>query len=106
MSESIERAALVEIVDTAASEGCAASTREKLLAVAETTGAVAVGWFHCDGIGCPTRQARRRSQPFQTAFDRAMAERFGRAWDDGARQPFEPFVVTVTDAVRWEGKQP
>lgn len=75
---------------------CADSTKEKLFAVAEMTDAVAVGWWHCDGVSCPARQARRKNQAFQTGFDRAMAERFGRDWDEeNTLGPFEPFVVVV-----------
>ena len=98
MAETIDRATFIEIVREAASAGCAVSTRGKLLSIAETAPAVAVGWFHCDGVQCPASQARRRNQSFQTAFDRAMALRFGRAWDDDGHRPFEPFVVTVIDA--------
>lgn len=93
--ESIPRSELVRIVDEA-SAGITESTRAKLRAVAETTDALAVGWFHCDGARCPARQAGRHNQEFQTAFDRAMAERFGRDWNEGFEQtPFEPFVVRV-----------
>jgi hypothetical protein len=94
-TETIARGDLIDIVD-AATYGLTASTRAKLLAVAQTTEAVAVGWFHCNGVTCPARQARRRNQDFQTAFDRRMAARFGREWDDEAiPSPFEPFVVRV-----------
>lgn len=102
MSEMITRADLVEIVDRATAEGCAMSTREKLLDVARTTDAVAVGWFFCGTVDCPARQARRRNQSFQTAFDHAMAERFGRGWNQEAQQPFKPFVVRVEDAIPFE----
>ena len=95
VAETIERSELVAIID-AASEGCAESTRAKLRHVAETTDAVAAGWFHCNGVGCPGSQAKRRNQSFQEAFDRAMGERFGRKWNDNAIfHPFEPFVVKV-----------
>lgn len=94
MAEIIDRDELIRMVDVA-SEGITESTRVKLLAVAETAGAVAVGWFHCDGVRCPARQAGRRNQAFQTRFDEAMAARFGREWDHEARLPFEPFVVAV-----------
>lgn len=73
----ITRDELVEVIARAA-EGITASTRAKLLKVAETTDAVAVGWWHCDGVSCPMRQASRRNQAFMTAYDKAMAERFGR----------------------------
>ncbi len=86
----IERADLVRIVDEASAQGCAQSTRTKLLGVAETTQAVAVGWFHCDGVGCPARQARRQNQAFQQAFDNAMAAHLGRKLD-----PCDPFVVHI-----------
>jgi hypothetical protein len=71
------------------------STRAKLLAVAERTDAVAVGWFHCDGVRCPARQAGRHNQKFQTAFDQAMCARFGREWprDDDLTAP--AFVVRI-----------
>lgn len=94
MAENIERDELIRIVDDA-STGITASTREKLFAVAETAEAVAVGWFHCDGVKCPASQAHRRNQAFQTKFDEAMAARFGREWDHEAMHPFEPFVVSV-----------
>lgn len=91
----IERSELVRIVDEA-SRGITASTREKLLAVAETTPAVTAGWFHCEGVGCPIRQAGRRSnQKFQTAYDFAMAQRFEI---DPVDMAVEPFVVWVRDA--------
>lgn len=83
----IERTELVRVVDRA-SQGITESTRAKLRAVAESTDAVAVGWFHCEGVTCPARQAGRHNQRFQEAFDLAMAERYG--------QPVEsPFVVYV-----------
>ncbi len=97
-SPTITRVALIEVVDRAA-QGLTPSTREKLVGVARTTGAVAVGWFHCHGVKCPASQARRRNQAFQEAFDRAMAERFGRYWNaDSNRLPVAPFVVTVVDS--------
>lgn len=83
----ITRADLVALIDDAAT-GCAESTRTKLRAVAETTEAVAAGWWHCDGVSCPSRQARRKNQTFQERYDRAMAERFGR-------DLFQSFVVRV-----------
>jgi hypothetical protein len=97
VERSISRADLVRLVDQA-SEGCANSSRAKWRAVAETTDAVAVGWFHCDGAHCPARQAGRRNQSFQEAFDRAMATQFGCEWDDDAVHPVQPFVVRVDEA--------
>lgn len=76
----ITRDELVEIVDRAA-EGITASTRARLLKVAETTDAVAAGWWHCDGVGCVSRQARRKNQTFQMAYDKAIAGRFGVVFD-------------------------
>lgn len=95
MTERITRDELVEIVEQsiASSERCAQSTREKLLDVAHTTDKFAAGWFHCDGVGCIARQARRRNQGFQTAFDHAMWERFNR--DRGSTFAVE--VVASTD---------
>jgi hypothetical protein len=90
----IERAELVEIIDQA-SAGCVESTRAKLRAVAETTDAVAVGWWHCDGETCPSRQARRTNKHFQEAFDRAMYERFGRPVVEAVDGLADPFVVRV-----------
>jgi hypothetical protein len=87
----IERAELVRIID-AASEGCTESTRVKLHAVAETTDAVAVGWFHCCGYLCPAMQASRRNQRFQEAFDLAMSTRFRRT---ATRSQFVVRVVAV-----------
>lgn len=84
----IERDELLRIVDEA-SEGLTPSTREKYAAVARTTEAVTVGRFHCDGVGCPARQARRHNQRFQEAFDLAMGARFGIYPED------TPFVVRV-----------
>jgi hypothetical protein len=96
--ETITRADLIAITD-AASEGCVESTRAKMRAVAETTQAVAVGWFHCDGERCPASQAQRRNQRFMEAFDRAMAARYGREVGKpaGFGPAFEPFVVEVRD---------
>lgn len=96
--ERIGRSELLEIL-WRASVGCAMSTREKLRAVGLRTDAVAVGWFHCDGVNCPARQARRHNQGFQEAFDRAMAARFGREWNeaDEYTPPVEPFAVRVID---------
>lgn len=71
------RADLVALVEAASAEGCAESTRAKLIEVARTTDAVAANWFHCDGVGCVGRQAGRKNQTFQTAYDKAMCERFG-----------------------------
>jgi hypothetical protein len=88
----IQRDDLVRIID-AASEGCKNSTRAKLRAVAETTDAVTVGWFHCSGVGCPSRQARRHNQVFQAAFDRAMCERFEIVFAEDHISL--PFVVRV-----------
>lgn len=95
-SYTITRDELVQIIDRA-SEGCAESTRRKLRAIAETTEAVTAGWFHCDGVGCPARQAlgRRTNQRFQQAYDVAMFDHFGRDMD-GDYGP-DPFVVRVTD---------
>lgn len=76
----IPRGELVELV-ARASEGCAQSTRDKLIAVAETTDAVAAGWWHCDGVSCVSRQAGRRNQTFQMAYDKAIAERYDLAFD-------------------------
>jgi len=89
--EAISRDDLIRVVDEA-SEGCAESTRAKLRTVAETTDAVAVGWFHCNGYGCPARQARRPNQRFQQAFDTAMFARYGRDLDTTYS-----FVVRVTE---------
>lgn len=85
----ITRGELVAIIDSASKE-CSKRTRAKLRAVAETTDAVAVGWFHCDGVGCPIRQAGEppRTRSFEKAFDRAMWARFNRT-------PDEIFVVQV-----------
>jgi hypothetical protein len=87
----MSRSEFMRIVD-AASEGCAQSTRVKLRRVAATTHAVAVGWFHCGGVKCPASQANRRNQRFQEAFDRAMAERFGR---DVGGDGLPAFVVKI-----------
>lgn len=99
-NETITRAELVQVVTEAASaEGIAASTREKLIEVAQTANAVAAGWFFCGEVDCPTRQARRKNQRFQELFDRAMADRFGRYFNEDPWElhPFEPFVVEVED---------
>jgi hypothetical protein len=95
----IERSEFVSIVGLASAYGCADSTRAKLRQVAETTEAVAAGWFHCDGHQCPAMQAGRRNQLFQTAFDRAMAAHFGVTIrkDKDHDRLFEPFVVRVLD---------
>jgi hypothetical protein len=93
--ETIGRDALREIVEASLPEGCAESTKAKLRAVAETTDAVAVGWFHSDGVTCPARQAGRANMAFQETFDRAMGKRFGREWDDDSYFPFLPFVVRI-----------
>src|SRR4051794_3095601 len=98
MAETITRKELVRIVDES-SRGVTASTRARLLAVAETTDAVAAGWFHCDGVQCPASQAGRRNQQFQEAYDYAMALRFDVAPED---MSIEPFVVRVSDASRKE----
>lgn len=90
---SISRSDLIEVVDYAAT-GITPSTRAKLLEVAKTTEAVAVGWWHCDGVNCPARQARRKNQGFQEAFDRAMSARFGRP-DPLNDDEAAPFVVVV-----------
>lgn len=89
MNFTIPREELVRIIEEA-SIGCADSTRAKLRVVARTTGAVAVGWFHCDGVACPARQARRANQTFQREFDQAMYERFGVSFNNE-----RPLVVTV-----------
>lgn len=98
-AQRISRSDMIAAVDQALDGcGCAASTADKLRVVAKTTDAVAVGWFHCGDAFCPASQADRRHQGFQTAFDRLMAERFGRDWDaENPRGPFKPFVVTVDD---------
>jgi hypothetical protein len=88
----ITRDDLVRIVDDA-SRGLTESTRSKLLAVAETTDAVAVGWFHCEGVGCPARQARRRNQTFQQRFDTKMAALFDAEYAD--KDQIVPFVLDV-----------
>lgn len=90
----LKRTDLVRVVDEA-TQGLTASTRAKLLAVAESTDAVAVGWFFCGTVDCPARQARRRNQAFMTAFDKAMCERFGVAFDQDVR--IDPFVVEVVE---------
>lgn len=97
----IARDDLVVIVDKAA-DGVADSTREKLVAVARTTDAVAVGWFHCDGVSCPARQARRQNRRFQEAFDRAMYDHFGLEYDEDYIDGTEPFVVVIADALTGE----
>lgn len=100
MDALIFRSELVDVVQRAAT-GITLSTQEKLAAVAADTEAVAVGWFHHHGVACPINQvmrrfgAPRRNQAFTEAFDRAMAERFGRSVNEGARHPVEPFVVHV-----------
>ena len=92
MTETITRDEFVALVDKA-SEKCAESTRAKLRAIAETTDAAAVGWFHCDGVQCPAMQARRRHQGFQAAYDHAMFARFGLDADET-----NAFVVEVVNA--------
>lgn len=87
----MDRDELIAVIDKA-TEGLTPSTREKLLHVAQTTDAVAVGWFHCDGVGCPSRQASRSNQKFQTAYDYAMTSRFGI---DPEEAQIEPFIVEV-----------
>jgi hypothetical protein len=89
----IGRTEFVRIVEQT-TEGLTESTRAKLLDVAQGTPAVVVGWFHCDGVTCPARQARRSNQRFQEAFDRAMFEHFGREFKEGGRFAF---VVEVRD---------
>jgi hypothetical protein len=86
----IRRADLIRIV-TDASTGLAESTILKYLRTAETTTAVAVGWFHCNGVGCLARQAKRPSQVFQERYDTLMAEHL----DLGG--PFPMVCVEVTD---------
>ncbi len=76
----IKRADLVRIVEKAAQD-INPRTRDRLIAVARTTDAVAAGWWHCDGAGCPAQQAHVRNQCFQERYDRAMAEYFGRIPD-------------------------
>lgn len=92
-THSISRSDLRSIIDYAAT-GITTSTRARLLAVAEITEAVAVGWWHCNGVNCPARQARCKNQGFQEAFDRAMAARFGQP-DPLNNDDAAPFVVTV-----------
>lgn len=87
MATDIPRQEFIGIMD-AATVGITPSTRSKLMAVARGTQAVAVGWFHCNGVMCPARQAGRHNQTFQLAFDRAMTERFHTP---------DPFVVVVID---------
>lgn len=88
MSVQIERREFLQMME-AATEGITASTRAKLRSVAESTDAVAIGWWHCDGVSCLARQAARHNQRFQEAFDRAMAARFNRPVS-------EPFVLEIT----------
>lgn len=94
-ARTITRADLIEVVTAALVDVPTESTREKLLHVAQTTNAVAVGWFHCGSAQCPAAQAGRRNQVFQTAFDKAMAERFDRKWNEDLA--IKPFVVRVVD---------
>jgi hypothetical protein len=92
----IDRAELVRIINRT-SEGCTESTRARLRAVATQTNAVAVGWWHCDGVGCPIRQAgRRTNQAFQQRFDTEMAALFDARYVND--NEIVPFVVTVLDA--------
>lgn len=87
----IDRDVLVGIVEDAIEEAerCAPSTREKFIEVAKTTDKFAAGWFHCDGVGCIARQARRPNQGFQTAFDHSM-------WRFLGVQPGSTVLVEVT----------
>lgn len=94
MTATIERLDLVHIVDEATRD-LTESTRQKMLAAALATDAVAVGWWHCDGVRCLAEQARRKNQTFQERFDRAMAARFGRPVREDERLPVEPFAVQV-----------
>lgn len=72
----INRADLERIIE-GASEECGERGRIKLRTVAATTDAVAFGWFHAYGVGCPARQASYRHQGFQERYDRAMFELYG-----------------------------
>jgi hypothetical protein len=93
----IARDEFVRIVNQA-SEGCTESTRVRLRRVVETTDRVAVGWFHCNGVGCPIRQAgRRTNQTFQERFDTHMAALFDAEYD-AAKARIVPFVVEVEGA--------
>lgn len=86
----ISRAELVRVIDEA-SEGITESTRNKLLALAEVTDAVAVGGFHHSGVNCPIHQVGRRgNQTFQEEFDRAMFARFELKCEPG-----NSFMVAV-----------
>lgn len=95
----IERSTLIRIIDEATT-GITASTRAKLLGVGHTADAVAVGWFHCDGVRCPASQANRRNQAFQEAFDQAVCAHLGIARNpepEWPALPVTPFVLTITD---------
>jgi len=88
MSFTISRADLLRIVEKAAQD-ISPRTRDRLIAVAQTTEAVAAGWWHCEGVGCPARQAHVRNQKFQERYDLMMARHCG--WDPG--DPFRAEVL-------------
>lgn len=94
-SYSITRRELADIVEQASEVIGSERSRERLRRVVRETDAVAVGWFHCDGIGCPARQASYHHMTFQGQFDRLMATRFKRSIDNDAAQLCKPFVVKV-----------
>lgn len=97
---SVSRSELIATIDMAAAVIGSERSRARLRRVAETTDAVAVGWFHCAGVGCPARQASYHHMGFQGEFDRLMAERFGVSPYAGAAGVWycEPFIVGVEDA--------
>jgi hypothetical protein len=84
----LERRDFVRVVDEASAR-ITASTRAKLLAVAETTDAVAIAASHHDGVDCLASQAGRRNRKFEQEFDRAVAVKFGRLG------VIYPFVVQI-----------
>ena len=75
----IRRSDLIRIVE-AASIGLTESSREKWLQVARITRAFATGWFHCDGVGCIARQAKRPNQAFHEHFDALMRHELALNW--------------------------
>jgi hypothetical protein len=86
----MRRDELIDIVKTA-SIGLTESSIVKWLKVADTTDAVAAGWFHCDGAECVARQAKQQNQVFQGRYDTLMAQYLDLGW------PYPMVRVEITD---------
>jgi hypothetical protein len=90
MTYVIPRSALLRVTELAARQ-LPPGKQEQVMSAMCTTGAVAVGWWHCKGAECPMRQIRHRNQGFHSWFDGAMLDFLGIE-DEDAR-----IRVEVTD---------